>query len=243
MIIFVGQMDNLKIQGQKITLVDQVEERVIDYIKENGFRPGDSLPSEVELAESLGVARSVLREALSRFKMMGMVESRTKRGMVMTEPSILGGMKRVVNPLWLTDESLMEILELRVALEIGITGSIFRNLRPEHIPELEKIVEVGIAMEGNQYAPVSEYDFHTKLYEISGNKSIMEFQALVHPVMEFVKEKYRDCFGPISDRLSKEGKAVSHEDLLQFIKAGDEEGYFEAIRRHFQPYTEYLSER
>lgn len=236
-------MDNLKIQGQKVTLVDQVEDRLMDYFKEQGFRPGDALPREQELAESLGVARSVLREALSRFKMTGMIESRTKRGMVMAEPALLGGMKRVVNPLWLTDATLMDILELRVALEIGITGSIFRNITDEHIAELEKIVEVGAAMEGNQYAPVSEFDFHAKLYEISGNKSIMEFQSLMHPVMNFVKDKYKDFFAPIAARLAQTGEAVSHEMLLSYIKNRDEEGYFAAIRRHFRPYTEYLSQR
>lgn len=236
-------MDNLRIQGQKVTLVDQVEERLTDYFKEQGFRPGDALPREQELADSLGVARSVLREALSRFKMTGMIESRTKRGMVMTEPSLLGGMKRVVNPLWLTDNTLIDILELRVALEIGITGSIFRNITPDYIAELEKIVEVGTAMEGNKYAPISEFDFHAKLYEISGNKSIMEFQSLVHPVMTFVKDKYKDFFEPAANKLAAEGKAVSHKQLLQYIKDCDEEGYFNAIRRHFQPYTEYLSKR
>ena len=59
---------------------------------------GDSIPNEIELSSALGVARSVLREALSRLKMMGMIESRTRRGMILTEPFILGGMKRVVDP-------------------------------------------------------------------------------------------------------------------------------------------------
>lgn len=58
-------MDSLRIQAQKITLVDQVEERLIEYFTEQGYRPGSALPHENELAESLGVARSVLREALS----------------------------------------------------------------------------------------------------------------------------------------------------------------------------------
>ena len=67
-------MTALKVQGHKVTLVDQVEQSLIDYFKEKGLRPGDSLPNELELAETLGVARSVVREALSRFKMMGMIE-------------------------------------------------------------------------------------------------------------------------------------------------------------------------
>lgn len=245
--IFVRQIRNqveiLKIQDQKITLVDQVEKRLHEFFISQGYRPGDILPNEIELAESLGVARSVLREALSRFKMTGLIESRTRRGMVMSEPSLLGGMSRVVNPMWMTESTLIDILELRMALEIGITESIFRNITPEDISELSSIVEVGTALEGNRYAPVSEYDFHTKLYEISKNKSIMEFQAIIHPVMEFVKDKYKEFFAPIAKQMEENGETVSHAMLLDYIKAGDEDGYFRALRRHFKIYSEYLRQK
>ncbi|MFA7155529.1 MAG: GntR family transcriptional regulator, partial [Proteiniphilum sp.] len=89
-------MERLKIQNNSITLVDQVEDKLLNYFREKDLKNGDHIPNEMELAASLGVARSVLREALSRLKMMGMIETRTRRGMVLTEPSILGGMRRVV---------------------------------------------------------------------------------------------------------------------------------------------------
>ena len=96
----------------------------------------------MELAAALGVARSVLREALSRLKMMGMIETRTRRGMILTEPTILGGMKRVVDPRILGEEALFDILGFRIALEIGICSDIFRNITPEDISELEEIVKM-----------------------------------------------------------------------------------------------------
>ena len=83
-------MDTLKVHSQTITLVDQVEDKLLNYLKEKDIRTGDSIPNELELAAALGVARSVLREALSRLKMMGMIETRTRRGMILTEPTILG---------------------------------------------------------------------------------------------------------------------------------------------------------
>ena len=76
-------LDTLKINKPHTTLVDQVEESLINYFKEQGLRPGSSIPPETELASALGVARTVLREALSRFKMTGMIESRTKREMIL----------------------------------------------------------------------------------------------------------------------------------------------------------------
>ena len=72
---------------------------------------------------------------------MGMIETRTRRGMILTEPTILGGMKRVVDPRILGEEALFDILGFRIALEIGICSDIFRNITPEDISELEEIVK------------------------------------------------------------------------------------------------------
>lgn len=86
--------------------------------------------------------------------------------MILTEPSILGGMKRVVDPRILSEDSLFDILGFRIALEIGICSDLFRNITPEDIVELEEIVRLGIVFENNEYAPISEFTFHAKLMRL-----------------------------------------------------------------------------
>lgn len=236
-------MDTLKVQNQAVTLVDQVEDKLLSYFKENDLRAGDAIPNELELAAALGVARSVLREALSRLKMMGMIETRTRRGMILTEPSILGGMKRVVDPRILSEDSLFDILGFRIALEIGICSDLFRNITPNDILELEEIVKVGITFENNEYAPVSEFTFHAKLYEITGNKTISEFQEIIHPVMVFVKDKFKDLLAPINIEMKEKGELVTHADLLNFLKEKDEAGYRKAIEQHFAVYKIFMNSK
>mgnify|MGYP003491035046 CR=1 FL=1 len=48
------------------TLVDKVEDQLLTYLRNQNYQVGDLIPNEMELAADLGVARSVLREALSR---------------------------------------------------------------------------------------------------------------------------------------------------------------------------------
>ena len=228
-------MENLKIDGQSITLVDQVEDKLLNYFRSQDLKVGDSIPNEIELSSALGVARSVLREALSRLKMMGMIESRTRRGMILTEPFILGGMKRVVDPRIMSQESLLDLLGFRVALEIGISSDIFHNIKEQDIMELEEIVNAGVALGNNEYANLSEYTFHSELYEITGNKTIVQFQSIIHPVMNFVKTNLRE-------RVEK-GKIVTHTDLLNFIKNKDEMGYRNAIEQHFYVYKKLIYDR
>ena len=233
-------MEGPKLDNRNTTLVDSVEESLIRFFKEQGLRPGSSIPNEAELAASLGVGRPVLREALSRFKMTGMIVSRTKKGMVLGEPSLLGGMKRCINPLLMNESTLRDILEFRVALEIGISGNIFRNLTDADIEELEQIVEMSQVIGNNKYAPVSEHRFHTKLYEITGNHIITEFQNIIYPVLDFVKEQSRDFFEPIERELNENSEPVTHRHLREFVKRGDLEGYKHAIVEHFRLYTIYL---
>lgn len=233
-------MTGPKLDNHHTTLVDSVEESLIRYFKEQGLRPGSSIPNEAELATSLGVGRPVLREALSRFKMSGMIVSRTKKGMMLAEPSLLGGMKRCINPLLMNESTLRDVLEFRVALEIGISDSIFRNLTTSDLEELEQIVEMSQIIGNNKYAPASEHRFHTKLYEITGNRFISEFQDIIYPVLDFVKEQSRDIFEPIERELNATRNPVTHRDLLEFLKNKDIEGYKRAVVEHFRLYTIYL---
>jgi hypothetical protein len=55
------------------------------------------------------------------------------------------------------------------------------------------------------------------LYQITGNKTIAEFQNIVHPVMTFVKENSRNTRS-INIKLKEEGRIVTHQDLLHYLK-------------------------
>jgi len=230
----------MKLEINQTTLVDQVEDRLLSYFKENDLRCGDPIPNEVNLAAALGVARSVLREALSRLKMMGLIHTRPRKGMILTEPSILGGMKKVIDPRIMSEGTLFNILGFRIALEIGISSDIFRNITSKDIDELSEIVNIGTVFENNEYAPISEFSFHAKLYNITGNKFISEFQDIIHPVMDFVKHKFKDSLKPINVELSKQNRVVTHADLLGHIRNNDEQAYKIAIENHFEVYKIFM---
>lgn len=229
-----------KIQNNQNTLVDQVEDHLLNYFKRNNLKCGDAIPNENTLAAELGVARSVLREALSRLRMMGLIYARPRKGMILTEPSILGGMRKIVDPRIMSADTLFDILGLRIALEIGISSDIFRNVTSKDIDNLTEIVNMEIVFENNEYATVSELSFHTKLYEITGNKTIAQFQEIIHPVMTFVKERFKDDLSPINKEMSRKKLLVTHLDLLELIKKRDEDGYKKAIEQHFEVYKIFV---
>ena len=87
--------EDLSLQEQS-TLVDKAEMDLLDFFREKQFQVGDVIPKEVELAVQLGVSRTVLREALLRLRMRGMVETKKKRGTVITNPDLLGLLEKTL---------------------------------------------------------------------------------------------------------------------------------------------------
>jgi len=61
---------------ETLTQVDKIELSLEEYFRTENFGPGDSIPKEVDLAEAMGVSRTAIREAISRFRMLGIIESR-----------------------------------------------------------------------------------------------------------------------------------------------------------------------
>lgn len=236
-------MNVLQIQSQAITLVDQVEDQLLSYLKTNNYKVGDSIPNEMELTAALGVARSVLREALSRLKMLGMIECRPRRGMILREPSLLGSMHRIIDPRILSESTLYDIIGLRIALEVGMADMLLDNITDKDLSELEEIVQMEEALENNEYTLASELNFHVKLYSITGNKTMMEFQQIIHPIMQFIKDKFKEELRPINIRLKEENKMISHVDLLNYLKLKDRNGYKRAIEQHFEVYRIIMKDR
>src|ERR1700754_306550 len=123
----------------KQTMPDIVEIRLREYLKEKSFKPGDPLPKELDLAESLGVSRNVVREALSRFRMLGMIETKKKRGMVLARPDILSSFERALDPLIIGESPLRDIFELRLTLEVGLADLLYLRKTQKDVDELEQI--------------------------------------------------------------------------------------------------------
>lgn len=62
------------------TLSDTVYQRIYERISANDWPKGTRLPTEIELAEQFGVSRTVIREALLRLRVDGLIASRQGSG-------------------------------------------------------------------------------------------------------------------------------------------------------------------
>lgn len=233
------ELNNLPIKA--ITLVDQVEELILSYIINNKLTAGNEIPSELFLTESLNVGRNVVREALSRLRMLGIIESRKHKGMILREPDVMKCFSKVVNPYMLSRKTILDLLVFRTSLESGISELIIENITDEDISELETIVAKHIYQEDMKLKVENEIEFHSKLYEITDNKAIIDFQQMVIPLFNFVNQNFED-FKIFNQENKKKGQLIKHEDLLNFLKKKDIEGYRKAITIHLKAYSQYTKQ-
>lgn len=218
-------------QSSHTKLLGIVRETVKDYITERNLSGGDPLPTEKELAENLGVSRTVIREALKGFQELGVIESIQGKGYFLRDfnfDAALAGLDFMVKP---DLRAFRDLLEIRMYMEsVFLVRDVFK-CGPDDIDDLRKItddmralVERGVQEEELVNLHTS---FHRRLYKNSGNVFLLElinmFSAMQHKFIEI--HEYRT-----SDR---HDFARGHEAIVDALARREPEVVRSALINHF----------
>ena len=210
------------------SLTDLVETKLLELFKKEDLRNGDAIPKENELSEAMGVSRTVIREALTRLKTIGLIDSKKNRGMTLTEPDLLIGLDKLLMPKILSEETLQDMFEMRLVLEMGIAELLFTRKTDKDIKDLKEILKTEKKF-GNIFEMGFEARFHGRIYEIAGNNTLLRFQSMLLPIFQYVHEK---GFKLKESELPK--NYVTHTMLVQIIETGNPEKYRDAMKRHLK---------
>jgi GntR family transcriptional repressor for pyruvate dehydrogenase complex len=169
--------------------------------------------------------------------MMGLIETKKKKGSVITSPDIFGIMSKTMNPHVLDQDTLKGIFEIRLALEIGMADFLFQRITPEDIKELKEIVENEPDTAQNYIFHIDhEIVFHGKLYEITGNDTLKTFQKMLLPVFDYVHNS------GLLKKQTQIQKFVSHKGLVDILENGSPELFRNAMRNHLENHFARLFE-
>jgi GntR family transcriptional repressor for pyruvate dehydrogenase complex len=219
------------------SLVDKVEQNLIELFIEKNFKVGDSIPNELELTKAMGVSRTVIREALLRLRMIGLIDSKKRRGSIITSPDLTSILQKSLNPQMLDEATLKEIFEMRLSLEIGMADFIIQRVTPKDIAELRHIVESEPKKaQAYLFEIEQEIKFHGRLYDITGNETLKNFQKLLLPVFIYVHHS-----GLLKKQITMK-KFVSHSGLVDLIEKGSAEQLRNGIRNHLENHFSRLFE-
>lgn len=217
------------------SLVDKVEMNLIDYFSKKELQPGDSIPKELELAEIMGVSRTVIRETLTRLKTMGLIESKKHIGTIIKSPDLSSIMQKSMIPRILDEGTLKDIFELRLTIEVGMADLVVTRATDKDIEELFSIVKNEVSPSENTLFDVDyEILFHSKLYDITGNQTLKSFQKMLLPVFSYVYTS-----GLINKTIADK-KYVSHKELVEVLRLRDADMFRTAMRKHLENHFKRL---
>ena len=221
------------------SLVEQAQRDILKYIANNADTK--ELPKENDLAEILGVSRVVVREALSRLRALGFIETRRKKGSTIVTPEIFGVMKTIVSSGLLDRDTLRDLYQWRLMLELGMADFVFANKTDEQVARLESIVanedrykmEEAMARTDKERKAATQklididVKFHAALYEMTGNKSLMDFHHILRHLFTVYFHKVEKDF---HDRTT-----ISHIDLFNLLRSGTADTFRMAMQLHLRP--------
>jgi len=216
---------------KKPSIAEQAAQTLRAMVAERGLVPGARLPAERQLAESLGVSRASLREAIHMLSSQGLLESRAGGGTFVAQPRAEADPMLTLfreNP-----EYRFDVLEIRHALEGS--AAFYAALRgtPEDRERIRAAYDTMIAMHGRD-DPMQEARadaaFHLSIVEASHNLVLLHvmqqmFALLQNSISHNLDKLYtiHRVFNPMS---------AQHETLMRAILAGEPEEARRAAQDH-----------
>lgn len=224
-------------QMRRSTTADQIK----DLILTRGLKPGDLLPTEAELCETLDVSRSSVREAIRTLATLDIVDVRHGHGTYVGEMSLDPMVEALVFRGVLSPEgsldALREVVEMRLTLDLAMADQVVAQAKGLTADELHGLVHrmVDKADQGELFLD-EDRAFHTQLLALLPNRLAGQ---LVGAFWDIHTAVVPQLGLPQPSDIKVTAKA--HGDMLDAAIAGDVEKYRLAVIEHYQPIQRSLA--
>ncbi len=213
-------------------LPERVAAVIARQIGEGRYLPGAKLPPESQLSEVFGVSRSVVREAISRLKTEGLLDSRQGKGVMVLGPAArtafrMEGIDR------LSQQELAQFYEMRAVIESETAALAARRRNSADLKRLRGcLTRMAQAVEEGTDGTGPDVEFHRIIAEASGNRYLKD-------LMEFLNARAGQVIRTARDHSSRSARLPSqvqqeHENIFQAISAGDAEAARSISQHHLQ---------
>ncbi|MCB0005370.1 MAG: FadR family transcriptional regulator, partial [Anaerolineales bacterium] len=121
---------------KRSAISEDVTLHIMELIRNGKLRPGDKLPAERQLAESLGVSRVSLREGLRTLAFMNILDVRTGDGTYISSLDSQDLVEPLTFVLDINTQTLQELAQARRLIEPYLAAEAARHITDEELAEL-----------------------------------------------------------------------------------------------------------
>ncbi len=157
---------------------------ITNYLLSGELKPGDKLPTEMALAQKLGVGRNSVREALKMLSSIGVLDVHKGAGTFIAKTMKTSILNPLILSLVFEQGASKDLIELRLLLEIGSAELALPKITEKDLQRLEELT-MDLKKEGERRKrnpkKLLEIDlaFHMELHRMTGNKLLFK---LVEPI-------------------------------------------------------------
>ncbi|MBI2219746.1 MAG: GntR family transcriptional regulator [Acidobacteria bacterium] len=205
---------------------DAAYQSLLQAIMTQVFLPGERL-NVLDLARSLNVSLTPVKEALNKLASEGLVEIRPRSGTFVTD---------------ISPEDVAETFELRAALEVVAGEKAMGRLNGDELDRLERmlaILERPMVTEGDRIAHErTNSDFHRYIVERSGNRRLIQLYESLNAHIKIARiHRSHDRW---ASRLAEE--KAEHREIVDALKGRDAGRLRGALMQHIGRAAENLIE-
>ncbi|PCJ63152.1 MAG: GntR family transcriptional regulator [Candidatus Hydrogenedentota bacterium] len=223
------------------TLANTLASRIYDDILASDLTEGDVFMTGDQVEVQYGISRGIAREALSQLRSLGILQSRQRKGLIVSRPDPVQLMSRWV-PLYCrggTEGEFEQLAQLRYVLELGAIELAVSNAIDEQRSVLSELVFEfeGVASKHGHDENADRIDlaFHSLILEMTGNPLISGMHRVISNYFAISREM---------DPMPGEDATTAireHHIIADAIAQGDRELARTVLRTHLDKTIEQKS--
>ena len=211
------------------SVADRVARRILDMVTARALKPGDQLPPERDMAESLGVSRPSVREAIRGLAILGVVQSRQGGGSTITKldgDALLGPIRFFLS---LEEVNIRELYDARSLIESDVARRAAVHMPDASLAQLSGILAAQqLTLIDARAFRLSDFAFHQAIWGGCGNAFLKRMgQSLNELGLEF-RKRASETAGVLQQ------SHADHVRLLDALIARDPDAAADAAATHMR---------
>ncbi|WP_312641335.1 FadR/GntR family transcriptional regulator [Hydrogenoanaerobacterium sp.] len=218
------------------SVVDRVVDQITAAIISGELKPGDKIPTEVELCESFQVGRNSVREAIKVLASFGVVYIKRSEGTYVSEKFNHRMLEPMLYGLILQKDSATEIMELRQVFDTGIIQVVAEKVTPAALKQIKAaftVLEKEILRSDASPQQTLDADimFHNAVIEAANNVLIANIAGYIDRIT--IPSRVRTM-----DKILTNGKQADfielHKRIVDVIENGRTDHIAQTVKDHYQ---------
>ena len=221
-----------------VRLYRRVADELAKSIREAVYRPGEKLPAERELAESFGVSRPTVREAMIALEIFGVVEIRHGSGIYVIEPT--GAQPAQAETEAMNDDlnvGAFELIEARILIEGEMAAVAAAAVTDADINALNELI-ARMSSGDDEACDEADHEFHEYIARLTDNGALIDTVSNM-----WALRKQSRLAARIMSRAQGGGRTArvnEHKRIVKALATRDPAAARAAMRHHLEMVREYL---